>query len=136
MKTLFVPFLALLLIVALSNVTYAVEMALQDTPGNWFMSEDNEILPALDGTPLAIIDPGDEVEFEISREYTGTMHTVTVLIKPDGSAMTLFDDTEETDMATPATEVEREITFDEPGVYLWHLQGPSLHDVRSGSAQS
>ena len=118
-KTLFVPFLLLTLIVTVSNVTYAhddVKMILQDTPGNWFMSEGQTILPAANGTPLAIIDPGDEVRFVIDEEYTNTLHTVTMLVKPGGTALGLF--TPDTDQAKPDDD-DVDVEFDAPGVYLW-----------------
>ena len=51
------------------------EMYLTDEPGNWFRSETT-------GTPLAVIDAGDRVDFIINNCCTTTRHTVTLLVKP------------------------------------------------------
>ncbi len=51
---------------------------LTDEPGNWFRSEAT-------GTPLSVVNAGDTVEFEIDDDHTDTLHTVTLLLKPDGS---------------------------------------------------
>ncbi|MGR3309468.1 MAG: hypothetical protein ACUZ77_01725, partial [Candidatus Brocadiales bacterium] len=119
---------SLFLITALSNITYAAdaEFCLNDTPGNWFTSEGQTILPAANGTPLAIIDPGQIVEFERkSPLYSDTIHTATMLIKPSGSTLPLFSGPsvgpeypEGTDQAVPG-DGGVHVTFDAPGVYLW-----------------
>src|SRR5688572_32200356 len=79
------------------------EMHLTDEPGNWFRSEAT-------GTPVTIIDPGDRVDFKINNCCTNTRHTVTLLVKPDGSSVTMDQDSSQ--MGTLSTE------FDVPGVYV------------------
>jgi hypothetical protein len=78
-------------------------MHLTDEPGGWFRSENT-------GTPVSIIDAGDEIDFKINNCCTNTRHTVTVLIKPVGSAVNIDQDSSQ--MGTLSTE------FDVPGVYV------------------
>ena len=123
-KILFVPFLLLTLIVTVSSVTHAKKgggggtadtFHLADEPGNWFQSETGGLLSAAAGTPLTVISPGDKVDFKISNCCTNTRHTVTLVIKPEGSAMDLF--TSDTDQDSPQ-KGELSFTFDAPGVYV------------------
>jgi YVTN family beta-propeller protein len=76
---------------------------LTDEPGNWFRS--NSL-----GMPLAIIDPGDRVDFVINQCCTGTKHTVTLLVRPEGSSTEL--DQDQAKRGTLSTN------FDVPGVYV------------------
>ncbi len=78
-------------------------MHLTDVPGNWFRSERT-------GTPLSVISPGDRVDFEINNCCTSTRHTVTLLVKPEGSTIAL--DQDKSQMGTLSLE------FDVPGVYV------------------
>jgi plastocyanin len=81
----------------------ADQMNLSDDPGNWFQSEAN-------GTPVTIIDPGDRVDFHINNCCTSTRHTVTLLVKPVGSSISL--DQDKSQMGSLSLE------FDVPGVYV------------------
>ena len=54
---------------------------LTDEPGNWFRSDAR-------GTPVSIINAGETVDFKIERCCTDTRHTVTLLVKPEGSTAT------------------------------------------------
>src|SRR5262245_9815750 len=58
---------------------------LTDDPGNWFRSDAT-------GGPVTIIDAGDEVDFRINNCCTNTRHTVTLLVKPPGSAVQMDQD--------------------------------------------
>ncbi len=78
-------------------------MHLTDEPGNWFRSDAT-------GTPLAVIDAGDEVDFRINNCCTNTRHTVTLLVRPDGSAATLDQDSSQNGTLS--------LAFDVPGVYV------------------
>jgi plastocyanin len=78
-------------------------MHLADEPGNWFRSQAT-------GTPLAVVSPGDRVDFVIGNCCTSTRHTVTLLLKPPGSAIAL--DQGSSQMGTPSLE------FDLPGIYV------------------
>jgi YVTN family beta-propeller protein len=77
---------------------------LTDDPGNWFRSENT-------GTPLSIVDAGDRVDFKINNCCTSTRHTVTLLIKPIGSAVEM--DQEKSQKGTFSVD------FDMPGVYVF-----------------
>ena len=57
-------------------------MYLTDEPGKWFCSEAT-------GTPLAVINAGERVDFKINNCCTNTRHTVTLLIKPVASGITI-----------------------------------------------
>jgi hypothetical protein len=78
-------------------------MHLTDEPGNWFKSERT-------GTPVTIINAGDRVDFKINECCTNTRHTVTVVIKPVGSNISL--DQDKSQNGTLSGE------FDRPGVYV------------------
>ncbi len=124
-KTLFIPAFILVLCIAITDTTFAKRgrggddggssggtadtIHLTDEPGNWFRSETGGAL-GLGGTPLTIIDPGDKVDFKISNCCTNTRHTVTLVIKPEGS-------TTEIDQDSPQ-KGEISATFDVPGVYV------------------
>jgi DNA-binding beta-propeller fold protein YncE len=82
-------------------------MNLTDEPGNWFKSQ-------LTGTPFTVVEPGDKVDFEINNCCTSTKHTVTLLMKPTGSNVTMDQD----DAQRGTLSVE----FDLPGVYLFHCK--------------
>ena len=77
---------------------------LTDQPGNWFRSEAT-------GTPVSIIGVGDRVDFRINNCCTGTRHTVTLLVKPEGSAVEM--DQDQSKKGTLSVE------FDVPGVYVF-----------------
>ena len=78
-------------------------MHLTDEPGNWFKSETT-------GMPLSVIAPGDEVDFKINNCCTSTRHTVTMLMKPEDSAISM--DQDKSQRGTLSLE------FDVPGVYV------------------
>ncbi len=78
-------------------------MHLTDEPGNWFRSEAT-------GTPLSVIGAGDRVDFKINNCCTNTRHTVTILVKPEGSAVDIDQDSSQ--KGTLSAE------FDLPGVYV------------------
>lgn len=78
-------------------------MHLTDQPGNWFRSDRT-------GTPFTVIQPGEEVDFRINNCCTSTRHTVTLLIKPDGSQIEFDQDKSQMGNLT--------LEFDEPGVYV------------------
>jgi plastocyanin/DNA-binding beta-propeller fold protein YncE len=82
-------------------------MDLTDIPGNWFRSEKSF-------TPVATVDPGDRVDFKINECCTSTRHTVTLLVKPDGSAVTMDQDKSQKGTLS--------VTFDLPGVYVFHCK--------------
>ena len=107
-------------------------MHLTDDPGNWFRSQAN-------GTPVTVINPGERVDFRINNCCTNTRHTVTLLVKPVGSAVSIDQDSSQ--QGTLST------TFDVPGVYVLHCKihpymtavvavkrpDGSIPDVTSGS---
>ena len=76
---------------------------LTDAPGNWFRGDAS-------GTPVTVISPGDRVDFKINNCCTSTRHTVTLLVKPEASAISL--DQDQSQMGTLSLE------FDVPGVYV------------------
>jgi DNA-binding beta-propeller fold protein YncE len=78
-------------------------MHLTDEPGNWFRSDAT-------GTPLAVIGAGDQVDFKIGGCCTNTRHTVTLLVKPEASAVSM--DQGSSQMGTLS------LAFDVPGVYV------------------
>lgn len=78
-------------------------MHLTDEPGNWFRSEAT-------GTPLAVINAGDRVDFVIGNCCTSTRHTVTLLVKPEGSGAAIDQDSSQRGTLSA--------TFDVPGVYV------------------
>jgi len=79
-------------------------MHLSDEPGNWFRSERT-------GTSVTIVDPGDRVDFVIGNCCTNTRHTVTLLIKPPESRITMDQDHPQNGQLS--------VEFDVPGVYLF-----------------
>ena len=79
-------------------------MHLTDEPGNWFRSEAT-------GTPLAVIEPGDRVDFKINNCCTNTRHTVTLLVRPEASNVTMDQDKSQKGTLS--------VTFDVPGVYVF-----------------
>lgn len=79
-------------------------MHLTDEPGNWFRSETT-------GTPLSIVNPGDRVDFVIGNCCTNTRHTVTLLIKPAHSNLTMDQDKSQRGRLS--------VTLDVPGVYVF-----------------
>src|SRR5262249_39597077 len=87
---------------------------LTDQPGNWYRSDAT-------GTPVSIIPLGGRVDFIIGNCCTNTLHTVTLLVKPDGSAIS-FDEAE-------SAEGTLSITFDAPGVYVLVCQ---IHPYMTG----
>src|SRR5262245_24981801 len=97
-------FAALLFLAPLARPQGAAdEMNLTDEPGNWFRSNAT-------GTPVSVIHAGDRVDFKIGNCCTSTRHTVTLLVKPVGSATTI--DQPSSQKGTLSA------TFDLPGVYL------------------
>lgn len=78
-------------------------MHLTDEPGNWFRSDAT-------GTPVSIIEPGDRIDFKIGNCCTNTRHTVTMIVKPEGSLADIDQDSSQ--MGTLSAE------FDLPGVYV------------------
>lgn len=79
-------------------------MFLTDEPGNWFRSETT-------GGPLAVIRAGERVDFKIGNCCTNTRHTVTLVVKPVGSAVTMDQDSSQNGTLS--------VEFDLPGVYLF-----------------
>jgi DNA-binding beta-propeller fold protein YncE len=79
-------------------------MRLSDEPGNWFKSDAT-------GTSVSFINQGQRVDFVINDCCTSTRHTVTLLVKPDGSTVTM-DQGE-------AQSGSLQATFDVPGVYVF-----------------
>lgn len=105
-----VAFLALTTIAlqtAVGSGGTADTMNLTDEPGNWFKSE-------LTGTPFTVIRAGERVDFEINNCCTSTKHTVTLLMKPTGSAVVMDQD--------QAQRGNLSVDFDLPGVYLFHCK--------------
>lgn len=84
-------------------------MFLTDEPGNWFKSATGGLL-GVGGTPLTIVDSGGTVEFDFKNQTDAT-HTVTILMKPEGS--TVVTDLDKAD------DGKISVTFDLPGVYLF-----------------
>ena len=78
-------------------------MHLTDEPGKWFKSERT-------GTPVTIINAGERVDFKINECCTNTRHTVSVVIKPVGSNISLDQDKSQNGTLTGE--------FDRPGVYV------------------
>ncbi|MCI0675848.1 MAG: hypothetical protein L0Y42_08755 [Phycisphaerales bacterium] len=92
--------------IAVGNVARADSvdlMHLSDEPGNWFRSEAT-------GTPVSIINAGERIDFKINNCCTNTRHTVTLLVRPDGSNVTMDQDSSQ--MGTLSLD------FDVPGVYV------------------
>ena len=79
-------------------------MHLTDEPGNWFRSDAT-------GTPFTVVSPGDEVDFVIGSCCTNTRHTVTLLVRPEDSAVTMDQDQSKNGKLT--------VEFDVPGVYVF-----------------
>ncbi len=79
-------------------------MRLSDEPGNWFRSDAT-------GTSVSIIGAGQGVDFVISNCCTTTRHTVTLLVKPVGSSVTMDQD--------KAQNGSLSVRFDVPGVYVF-----------------
>jgi DNA-binding beta-propeller fold protein YncE len=97
--------LLLCLISILAGVLSADDtMHLTDEPGNWFKSQST-------GTPVSIINPGERVDFVIGNCCTNTRHTVTLLMKPVGSQVTMDQDSSQNGTLS--------VRFDVPGVYLF-----------------
>ncbi len=78
-------------------------MHLTDEPGNWFRSDAT-------GSPVSIVEPGDRVDFKIGNCCTNTRHTVTMIVRPEGSTADIDQDSSQ--MGTLSAE------FDLPGVYV------------------
>ncbi len=78
-------------------------MHLTDEPGNWFRSEAT-------GTPLAVIGAGERVDFKIGNCCTNTRHTVTLLVKPESSTVSMDQDKSQHGTLS--------LTFDVAGVYV------------------
>ena len=78
-------------------------MHLTDEPGNWFRSEQT-------GTPLAVVQPGERVDFKINNCCTSTRHTVTLVMKPEGSSVNIDQDKSQKGSLSFEPDV--------PGVYL------------------
>jgi DNA-binding beta-propeller fold protein YncE/plastocyanin len=78
-------------------------MHLTDEPGNWFRSDAT-------GTPLAVVDVGETVDFRIGNCCTNTRHTVTLLVRPDGSAVEMDQDHSQHGTLS--------LTLDVAGVYI------------------
>jgi DNA-binding beta-propeller fold protein YncE len=70
---------------AIHPVDSADTFHLTDEPGNWFRSETT-------GIPFTVVSPGDRVDFVIGGCCTNTRHTVTLLLKPEGSAVEMDQD--------------------------------------------
>ena len=99
--------LSFLLLIAFGNVEVHADAAdtmhLTDEPGKWFCS-------AATDSPLAIINAGERVDFKINNCCTNTRHTVTLLIKPEASEISM--DQDKSQKGTLSLE------FDVPGVYV------------------
>ena len=80
------------------------EMNLTDEPGNWFRSQTTR-------TPFTVVRPGDRVDFHIGNCCTNTRHTVTLLVRPEGSNVTMDQDSSQNGGLS--------VEFDVPGVYLF-----------------
>lgn len=78
-------------------------MHLTDEPGAWFRSEAT-------GSPVAILNAGERIDFKIGNCCTSTRHTVTLLVRPDGSQADIDQDSSQRGTLS--------MTFDEPGVYV------------------
>ncbi|MBI2919307.1 MAG: hypothetical protein HYY01_15140 [Chloroflexi bacterium] len=90
-------------------------MYLTDDPGNWFRS-------ATTGIPLSVVDIGDSVEVDFRLgQFTGTRHTVTLLLRPPSSKVA----------SDQASSINGKVTvkFDVPGVYLF---GCKVHPYMTG----
>lgn len=87
---------------------------LTDRPGNWFRSQNT-------GTPVSVVKVGQSVDFTIDGCCTSTRHTVTLLVKPDGS--TASSDQDDASLGT------FNVTFDKPGVYIF---GCKIHPYMNG----
>lgn len=94
----------LLVLPAVVTADSADTFHLTDTPGNWFQSEAT-------GIPLAVVQPGDRVDFRIDGHFTDTRHTVTLLVKPVGSNAALDQD--------QPRKGKLSVDLDVPGVYLF-----------------
>lgn len=94
---------AVLLLAGAARAESADVMHLTDEPGNWFRSDAT-------GSPVTIIDPGDRIDFVINNCCTSTRHTVTMLVRPDGSAATIDQD--------HSQRGQLSLEFDVPGVYV------------------
>src|SRR5688572_19715085 len=103
-KTLVRALPALLLTTSASAQGSADTLDLTDDPGGWFRSEST-------GTPVAFIDPGDRVDFKINNCCTNTRHTVTLLVKPEASAVAMDQDKSQSGTLS--------VEFDVPGVYVF-----------------
>lgn len=82
----------------------AATFHLTDEPGNWFRSDTT-------GAPLAVVRPGDRVDFRINGCCTNTRHTVTLLIRPEASTLAMDQDSSQNGSL--------QATFDAPGVYVF-----------------
>lgn len=78
-------------------------MHLTDEPGNWFRSETT-------GTPVSVVEAGGRVDFVIGNCCTSTRHTVTLLVKPSASKISMDQDSSQ--------KGKLSVTFDVPGVYV------------------
>ena len=122
----FSPMIAVLSVLTLGTASVfgdaADTMHLTDEPGNWFRSDAT-------GGPLSIVDPGDRVDFKIGNCCTSTRHTVTLLVRPEGSAVEM--DQDKSQKGTLSVE------FDAPGVYIFvckvHPYMTAVVAVRDGN---
>ncbi|MCC6659868.1 MAG: hypothetical protein IT437_03180 [Phycisphaerales bacterium] len=91
---------------ALSASAFAGDdtIRLSDAPGNWFRSDAT-------GTPFTAVDVGGEIDFVINGCCTNTRHTVTLLVKPEGSAASADQDQSQNGNIS--------VEFDVPGVYVF-----------------
>ena len=87
---------------------------LTDEPGNWYRSDAT-------GTPFTAVNVGERVDFKINDCCTSTRHTVTLLMKPAGSAVVMDQD--------QSSKGSFSVTFDVPGVYLFHCK---IHPYMTG----
>lgn len=103
LRTVF-AFLVSLLLGPLLSAGEADTMHLTDEPGNWFRSD-------LTGTPVSVVAPGDRVDFVIGNCCTNTRHTVTLLVKPVASGISMDQDSSQMGKLS--------VDFDVPGVYVF-----------------
>lgn len=78
-------------------------MELTDEPGNWFRS-------VATGASVTIVNAGDRVDFRINDCCTNTRHTVTLVVRPDGSRAEMDQDSSQKGSLS--------LELDVPGVYV------------------
>ncbi len=107
--------LGTLTIGAVVQPTAADTMQLTDDPGNWFRSETT-------GISLSVINTGESVEVDFRvGQFTGTRHTVTLLLRPPTSKVAADQPASVNGKTT--------VKFDMPGVYLF---GCKVHPYMTG----